>query len=148
SRAPLQKRLGTLRLIAQAEPANAAWQEDIEAYEDARQNELRGDLKRLQKETNWSLARNLMDEVKNSTWVSPVPLDLTEDLTKEFRRQARMDGQAQIIRLKKQFEDAATKLDFDACRRIRDNIFKMADERAIGRIDPVLHPVRPQLDWL
>src|SRR5262249_32374870 len=46
-RAPLQKRLGPLRLIAQAEPANAAWQEDIEAYEDARQNELRGDLKRL-----------------------------------------------------------------------------------------------------
>ena len=148
ARAPLQKRLGTLRLIAKAEPANAVWQDDIEGYEDARQNELRGDIKRLQKETNWLLARNLMDEVKNTAWVSPVPLDLTEDLTKEFRRQARKDGQAQVVRLKKQFEDAASKLDFDACKRIRDNIFKMADERGIGRIDPVLHPVRPQLDWL
>ncbi|HLW66924.1 MAG TPA: hypothetical protein VKS79_16535 [Gemmataceae bacterium] len=148
ARAPLQRRLGTLRLIAQAEPANPAWQDDIEAYEDARMNELRGDLKKLQRETNWPLARNLMDEVKNSTWASPVPLDLTEDLTKEFRRQARMDGQAQVIRLKKQLDDATSKLDLDACRRIRDNIFKMADERGIGRVDPVLHPVRPQLDWL
>ncbi|HEV3142833.1 MAG TPA: hypothetical protein VGZ47_03000 [Gemmataceae bacterium] len=148
SRAPIQKRLGTLRLIAQAEPANAAWQDDIEAYEDVRQNELRNELKKLHKEINWPLARNLMDEVKNTTWVSPVPLDLSEDLTREFRRQSRMDGQTQLIRLKKQLEDAASKLDFDACRRIRDNIFKMADERGIGRIDPVLHPVRPQLDWL
>lgn len=148
SRAPLARRLETLRLIAQAESGNPAWQQDIETFEAARLNEMRDEAKSLQRETNWPLAQELMDEAQPGRWKTPIPLDLSQDVTREYKRQGRIDAQTQIARTQKQLSEAAASIDVEACKRIRDNIYKLCDERGIGRTDAILEALRPQFEWL
>src|SRR5205807_1171594 len=78
ARAPLRERVETVRLLAKAEPTNAAWAEDVCAYEGARMDEIRADLRQIRQANDWPRVQAIKAEVAGN-WNTPMPLDLIGD---------------------------------------------------------------------
>src|SRR6185369_2792758 len=95
ARAPLRERVETVRLLAKAEPTNAAWAEDVCDYEGARMSEIKAELRQIRQTNDWPRVQALKTEVAGE-WSTPMPLDLIGDVENEHKRLMRMDAERKL----------------------------------------------------
>jgi hypothetical protein len=148
ARAPLSERVQTVRLLAKAEPANAAWSEDVAAFEAARMDEMRTELRQIHQNNDWPRMRALSAEVINGGWQSFLPLELTSDIEREYKRQARLDAEVKFKTHRALLKQAIDALDLTRCHQVRDLMERVCAERQISQDDPLLEPLQPLLDWV
>jgi len=79
-RAPLSYRLEAIRELAVADPANACWGEDQEAFENARLRELRPEVNSAVRSRNVETIDRLTFELTQQKWRSQVPGDIKDFL--------------------------------------------------------------------
>ena len=97
ARAPLNWRLAVLRRIAESDPMNPAWMDDIESYERERLKTLRTDVEAALKEDDLNTIHHLFSELTKQAWVSEVPSDLAVSLQKAIK-QHEYDNQVEELR--------------------------------------------------
>ncbi len=80
SRAPLPQRLKIVRELAQRDARNPAWQEDVRALEQARLRELAAEAVSAIRNRQIEVIDQLLAELKEAGWASPIPPDLMTTL--------------------------------------------------------------------
>jgi hypothetical protein len=80
--APLAVRLQTIRQLHLADPQNAGWKSDLEEYEAARLPGLDHEVKAAIKAENLEAIERLEAEVAGIRWLTPLPVDLLDNLLK------------------------------------------------------------------
>ena len=147
-RVPLRERVETVRLLAKAEPNNAAWSQDVADFESARMDEMRAELIQLRTTNNWPAAQAIGAELVASKWQSFLPLELVGNVENEYKRIARLDAQQKFKTHRDLFQQAASEFNLDRCRQIRSLIERISRERQIEPDDVLLEPLRSLLEWL
>jgi hypothetical protein len=147
-RAPLRDRIETVRLLAKAEPTNAAWNEDVAIFEAARMDEMRAELRQVRQNNNWPAVQVLNTEIVPGKWQTFLPLELVSDIESEYKRLSRLDAQQKFKTHRELFQQAAAEFNLDRCRQIRSLIERISRERDIQTGDVLLEPLRSLLDWL
>jgi len=148
SRAPLRERVGIVRLLARAEPTNPAWGEDTLAFEAARMDEMRSELRHVRQSGDWARMSRMNDEVHAKDWSTFLPLDLVSDVEREYRKQARINAEKQIRGYGEMLKRAIDTFDMTNSRRLRKEIADLCEEREISPQDGMLDPVRKLTDWV
>jgi hypothetical protein len=147
-RAPLCDRVRTMRLLTRAEPTNPAWGEDTLAYEMARMDELRAELRQIRQTNDWPRIQATKAEMESREWQSFLPLDLVDEIGREHDRISRLDAETQMQKYRDMANRATDALDLNRCRGIRSLIERLCAERQIEPGDALMKPLAPFLDWL
>ena len=118
ARAPLNWRLVVLRRIADADPMNPSWMEDVEAYERERLKTLRSDVENALKEKDMNAVHHLHSELAKQKWVTEVPGDLEVNLKKAIV-QHEYEGQLESLgRLSEELHEAFSGFDEGRARSL------------------------------
>lgn len=148
ARNPLSDRLRVLRLIAERDPENPVWQDDIKAYEQARCAEIERDIKQLTKADDLNRLSRLVEEINEPGWQTPVPPPLQQSATTACdaldRGHALRDLKALATAIDKDFSE----FNFDACNRHHDDWSRLAKRAGLTSDDSLSIMVRPAFEWL
>ena len=118
ARAPLNWRLSVLRRIADSDPMNPAWMDDIESYERERLKTLRSDVESALKANDLNAIHHLFSELTKQSWVTEVPGDLAGSLQKAIK-QNEYDAQVEgLRRVSADLHEAFSGFDEAAARRL------------------------------
>jgi hypothetical protein len=83
ARAPLGQRMAVLAKLAQADAGNPIWQQDLVAFEGVRLQQLQGEVEALRRQPDvpsLEYVQSLLQEVKGSSWYTPLPQELVSAL--------------------------------------------------------------------
>jgi hypothetical protein len=84
SRAPVAERLEVLRKLADEDPANPAWQDDLAAVEEARQRELRAEVEAAFAQRQEKKAHELLHELIESPWRLPLVMEVVKPIMTQY----------------------------------------------------------------
>ncbi|MDG2470901.1 MAG: hypothetical protein P8M80_16595, partial [Pirellulaceae bacterium] len=154
-RAPLSERLAVLRKIADTDSHNLAWQEDLEAFERARIEELRAEIvpliKSIDKNVDAGNHQNLekiFQELTGSVWTEQPPKEIINRV-KAARDKSTTDiHYEQLKELELQLNDAFNELDFERARDLRDRWDGIIASCPLTHDDPVLTRAQSALGWI
>ncbi len=80
SRGPLCDRISVLRRLADADSANPIWSEDVDAFERARLEQIRGEAIAAGTRGDFGAVKQLYDEVLDPSWRNPPPSHVIESV--------------------------------------------------------------------
>lgn len=116
ARAPLAWRLKTLRRIAQLDPTNGVWEDDIESWERARVKQLDSEVKSAMETSDEPRLRALYDELSLSAWRIDLDRGLVDRVSKAIRQIDESKSHAELARIAPLAYDAFCQFDEPAAR--------------------------------
>jgi DNA-binding FrmR family transcriptional regulator len=148
SHAPIRLRVETLRSLADADPENAIWDQDVRTFEEER-------VKELQREVPQAIARHdtaalsaLAAELEHSAWRIDSPVALIQQIAVARSNAARQKGLAELREAADGLNTKHAEFDVDGGRRAREQwgiLFSAWGRHA----DPSLvQAVAAPLEWL
>jgi hypothetical protein len=147
-RAPLRLRISVLRQLADQDPANPIWADDIRTFEQVRMLEIQDEATEALQHHDPERIGRLVAEVEQSGWSEPPPQALVLSLRKA-------DAQLKANRARAALEDVAARLDEASNARdpirgrlARHEWTRLATAAALEPDDPIAERSRPALDWL
>jgi hypothetical protein len=84
TRAPLSERLAVLRQIATADSTSSAWMDDLTAYEEARQREIRTELDQAFSRRDDLKTRKHLRELLQTPWQAPLRAEFLRPIVKQY----------------------------------------------------------------
>jgi hypothetical protein len=148
SHGPIRLRVETLRSLADADPENAIWDQDVRIFEEER-------VKELQREVPQAIARHdtaalnaLAAELENSPWRIDRPEALIQQIAVARSNAARQQGLEEMRRTVERLNSLHVAFDVDEGRRTRshwDSLFATWGRFASPAL---LQEVAAPLDWL
>ena len=146
--APLKDRLHVLRKIAEADPTNGIWNEDIAVYEQERFKELHSTASKAGRTKDFALLDSCCQELTQTAWQQLPPEAFKKSLTKARDELKRSTARERLQWLEAKINLAHGALDVVEGRRLREQwqeAFAIAQPAAD---DPLVVRVAPALDWL
>ena len=147
-RAPLAVRLGLLRRLAELEPRNQAWEEDVRNFERARIQQLHNDLEQWVQRQNAGAIMAAANEIKNARWRIQPPATL---VTKVQNAAKHFEGQRGLAILKDieiKLNDAMTAFDVPRALALRDQWNRVIAACRPPQNDPIWGRMGVVLDWV
>jgi hypothetical protein len=120
SRGPLRLRVETLRQLAQADPDNRVWDEDLRVFEEERLKEIQQEAARTIAAGDAAALAGLAAEVAAGPWRVPPPAQLVHEIAAARASLARRDGLAEMACVQEHLNATHAALDVDAGRRLRE----------------------------
>jgi hypothetical protein len=120
ARAPLAARLGVLRQIARADPANPVWGQDVRIFEAARVRQVEGEVEAALEAQDTRRLAALCREVRDTPWLGAAPLHLIERVERAARRHETRRALDTLRALEGEIHDAVAAGDVDLLRRLRE----------------------------
>ena len=148
ARSPLRGRLAILRSIAEKDPDNPVWQQDLVAYETARIAELRSELRRLLEAKDAAGLVALYREITEISWLVAPPMKLAEKAKRTIREIERTEARERLTKLNRKLEAAFSAFDVDEARAIREEWNLLAQTAELSKDDPLRLEAEPALEWL
>jgi hypothetical protein len=151
SRAPLEERLAVLRQIAQRDPDNPVWNQDVIAHEKSRVQELRAEVEQLRRQPGGvPLARleALNQEVKGTPWKTPVPEDVANTIGSLFSNVQSSHFQTQAEQTARQLSAAYGQQNEQQARLLAQQWQQLPPEVRLGANELLVRWVTEALQWL
>jgi len=148
ARAPLQRRLDILRLLAKAEPNHLGWADDLRAYEAARFEEIRASVADSRRELTWESVNDLLSDITGGGWLTPAPVDLigmVQDLHDRFRR---AQGERVLAAINPRLSQAVADGNLTAAREFEARVVAVVKEFAVPEGSRLLGPYRQAAEWI
>jgi len=148
ARAPLGNRLALLRRIAELDPRNPAWDDDIRTFERARiqqyQNELDGVIQRGQMAGILAAA----NELTSPRWRVTPPVALVNKAQRAAKQFEGMKVAAALRELEVKLNDAMTTFNVPRAVSLRDQWNQLINVARPAPNDPVWARISVVLDWV
>ena len=148
SHGPIKLRTETLRSLADADPENAIWDQDVRTFEEERVKELNREVPQAIAGGDATTLNALAAELENSAWRIERPDALIQQIAVARSNAARQQGLAELRRAADYLHAMHVALDVDGGRRVRAQWDQLL--AAWGRFaDPsLLQDAAVPLDWL
>jgi len=131
ARAPLDQRLAVMRQIAQADPVNTFWEDDIRHFEQARLDEIRKLLVPAFRGNDLATVQCLADEAENPAWriaVPPLLRSLLQQAVAQLQANRRIEElRAMLLAL----NDARARMAHAECRGLLDQWAAIVGEATV-----------------
>lgn len=148
AKAPLPWRLKVLRRIAQVDPMNSVWEEDIEAWEDVRLKQVPVELKRAISEGDAKLVAALRNELTTQSWRVEPSTRLVKQ-ARDAADQYTYDAHAERLRqIAPQLHDAFGQYNELLARALRDQWRQVQVELSSPAPMELQEQVAPAFTWL
>lgn len=147
SRAPLRRRLEIVRLLRRKMPTNAAWQDDVKAYEEARFGEMRAALADPAARADFEDVSALNDELK-ADWLVPPPLELVDSAQKAFEAIILIEGEKHLNTINPLLLKAMNDGDLDEAERLLEAAEQAAIKFRVPTRAAILAPLREAAEWV
>jgi hypothetical protein len=148
ARAPLRERLPLLWRLAELDPVNPNWFEDIRSYEQARLRELEGDVTAAVRAADVPRLKDLAKELAAPTWNQPVPRELLPRVQTALRRHASQDARQRLADLEPRFTAAVAANDRMGAMTMCQEAVELRDLAALPADSPLLQQIDLAIDWV
>jgi hypothetical protein len=144
--APLTQRLRLLRTLAEQDPGNPIWPEDVRAHEQARLAQVSGEAAGAAAREDVVALERLLDELRDPAWSTP-PSRLIQTVAKELRRVQRQRARRELEAIADRLISVQG-LDLEAARGYRDSWQEYAPQAYLADDDPLKQRVSSSLAWV
>ncbi len=148
AKAPLAWRIRVLRRIAQLDPVNPVWEDDLEEWEGVRLKQIPGDLKTAISEGDAKSAASLRDELTNHTWRIEPDSRLVKDVCTAVERFLYDAQLARLRELAPQLHDAFARFDASQAMTLRNQWREVQTSMRVPPPVDLQDQVAPALAWL
>jgi hypothetical protein len=149
AKAPLPARLRLLRKIAERDPMNAVWGEDIKSWELARLQEIGARWLKVAKDASATEEiHQLSDEISSKQWTDPVPRELRRAIREESKLRKDAAKVREIEHLAERLYRAYGELDESLAKHLCQEWAELTGD-AQDLVSPVIsESVAPVFEWL
>lgn len=148
AKAPLSWRLKVLRRIAEVDPMNPLWEEDLEVWEAARLKQVPLELKQAIKDQNRPAVFELRDELTQNAWRIPPAKRLLQEANEAATQFEYEDNTEQLNAIAPQLHDAFGQFDEATARSLREQWRGIQNEMSAPPPVDLADQVAPALAWL
>ncbi len=126
SKSPLGERIEVMRSLAQADPKNPIWEEDLRTFESARLRDLFTETTSAVRARDRYRVAQLLKEVSSGGWRTPVPMELKTGLESALAAYRAEDALVEARSLLTELDSAYSAMDYDACVRLSRQVRQLA----------------------
>ena len=148
ARSPLVERLSVLRRIAERDPENHVWQEDIRSFEQARLTQISDEVQKHVQEDNLHGVAGLRKEIESEAWLDPLPPGIVERVVASHQQLLREHSKRQLENLVNQIDSAFSNFDVEAGLQLRSRWQEVAQTAELDAEDPLSLSVQQAFEWL
>lgn len=148
SRGPIKLRLETLRSLAEADPENAVWDQDVRTFEEERAKELERDVPQAIAGGDAATLSALSTELENSAWRIDRPEELIQQICAARAKVARQQGLGEMRQAADLLNAMHMAFDVDGGRRAREQWNGLFATWGRFADAALLQGAAPALDWL
>ncbi len=148
ARAPLKQRIGVLRKLAELDPANPVWTEDLLIFEKERLRQIQDELGQAARNDDLDAVQGILQELTYAGWMENPPLALQK--LAESTQQSLVEKRArrELETLEPQLNAAYCSFDLAQARQLRQRWQENATLCRLSENDPLTQRVQPALAWL
>ncbi len=147
-RAPLGQRLGILRRIAELDPANPLWWQDLRVFEQARLKEMEAAAAWAERDEDLAALDAMNRELSQASWSVTPPPALVNRVETSLRTLIVADAHEQLTRLEAELAQASSASDLRRSRQLCAEVEQTIAEAALPDDDPVVRRLKEPLDWV
>jgi hypothetical protein len=148
ARRPLQTRIEILRKIAQLDPQNVIWEQDVRTFEKHRLNQLASEAEQAHRSGDCPTLAALEEEAKSPDWREKPPPRLLQQIV-QAHTQLRINlARQELEKLEEGLTEAFSSFDVIKGRAIRSHWNAKAVIGITCSDDPLLERVAPAMQWL
>ena len=148
ARAPLAERIEVLRAIAQADPLNNVWQEDLQTFEVARHRQIEAEVNVAAKSGDLPALATLESEIFAADWRNPPSEQLRTTIKRGHARLRQQQARDELAALEPELTAAHAAFDAESARRIRGRWEACAQLAGLGSNELLSELAAPALAWL
>ncbi len=148
ARGPLSDRIGILRRLADADPANSIWTEDVDAFERVRLEQIRGEAIAAGSSNDLATLRRLHQEVYDPSWRNPPAGHVVETVTTVHNRLLHAHVRLQVEATEHALNDAFSAFDVDRGRELRQRWNELLATPGFTPANELCARAAPALEWL
>ena len=148
ARAPLPDRIDALRRLADRDPNNPVWLEDLRTFETARFAQIERESAEAEKTGDAEAITRLLSELEDQTWAEPPPERLLAPLRALNARLQKKWRRAKLAEIEGRLGDAFAAGDPIRGRIARDRWLELTDSFGLRADDPMRDRVALALRWL
>ena len=154
SRSPLSVRTPILRQLAERDPNNLAWQQDLQAFEKARLIEIKADVDAIVAKKDGRSSDDLETvaqaerELIETTWAVSRPAKLLDFVSSTHSTMRRSMAREMLQSLAQKLTTAFGAFDIQAGREHRDRWTALANIAELTTTDPLHDLASPALNWI
>ena len=148
ARSPLRLRLEVLRKLAEAEPDNSFWKDDVEVFEEERQKHIQKEAIAAAKAGDVGVLRALDHELHSARWLQhPSPSLLA--LTRKHREQLEQhEARIRLQKISTRLNEAYAAFEVETARSVRTEWHEALENGRLDVDDPLYLETAPALEWL
>ena len=146
SRLPL--RIEGLRLLAESDPTNPVWNEDLSTFESERLKKLQEDGTRAANREDAPALLGILEEIENTPWIELPSESVVRRLKTLFESIEVKQIRSQLEQIVENLEAACTVGDVATARSLREPYFDYAKRSKLSGQAPVIQRAAPLLAWL
>lgn len=147
-RSPLPERIGILRRIAQADPDNPVWQDDLRTYEKGRHKQLQSEAETAARKKDVATLDRLEAELRDSDWLVPPESALVQRTVAAATRLRQANAREELKKLEQELTAAFSAFDVERGRALRGRWQACAAIAELAPDDPIAVLAAPALEWL
>ncbi|MBW3600176.1 MAG: hypothetical protein KY475_23250 [Planctomycetes bacterium] len=148
ARAPLGGRIAVLRQIRQLDPANAAWDADLQTYEHTRLKQIGGEAESARQHGDAARLWELTQEISQGDWTQAPPRELTNLVENHFREAAAKAARRDLQGIAEDLNAAHAAFDVEAGRAARQRWSELLPTVRLAHHAPLGEQAAPALEWL
>lgn len=148
ARAPLAPRIQLLRRIAQADPKNAAWPDDLMLFERARLKEIDRQLETARRNEDVGELQALEAELRSPAWSARPSGELVEKAAALRADAAAKYARTALRQLAQQLNEAYAAFDVELGRKLRCRWTDLLPVARLDAADDLADQTAPALEWL
>src|SRR5262245_2401414 len=148
SHAPLGERLAVIRQLADLDPNNLVWKEDIGEFEKHRLKQLETEVEEALRKKDHAALPRLWDELHGSVWTARLAPALMDRLAGAMAAHTQHQKRMQAQQLANQLHDAYCAMDYPRVKQLAEEWQRLAAEAGVPPGDPLYKAAAPALHWL
>lgn len=147
-RCPLSMRIDTMRQLAELDPENRVWRQDLALFERERQREIQDESSAAAQTGDHQRLVALEDELRSGRWQEAPPTSLLEWVAQSRTIVGRQHARDDLAELGDRLRAAHAAFEVSEGRRLRARWQAAASIARLPEGDPMLRSVAPALEWL
>jgi hypothetical protein len=147
-RAPLVQRLAVMHQLADADPTNPIWTEDLPVFEQARFKQISRDLQAALSTNDLDAIFGLWEEIQGGRWFVQPPADLVNAFTTELPRRRHVRARQTCERVARELKAAYSVRNEAGARKLQHEWLQLLQQLELGPADPLWEQAGPALRWL
>jgi hypothetical protein len=148
ARAPLADHLIVLRRLAESDPSTPFWDTDLRAFEKARIEEIRSEVRTLSEGHDHEQLAKLKAETQRSNWRTPVSKDLRQQIEASLQRAQSTTGEILLRELLPELNAAYSAMNLAECKEVVSRWAQIVQAAAMTVPQALEDQIRPVTQWL